>query len=262
MGEPCIKTQERLGGLWITLNRPSVMNSISPELLLALNHALDTAERSRDLRAVVVTGAGRAFCAGVDLQHARLHMERGWAQTAELLEDVSRTFNRMASLPLPLIAAVNGLAMAGGLEMVLCCDLVIAARSARFGDAHANYGLLPGGGGSVRLPRRIGATRAKYLLFTGESVSAAEMMQAGLVNQVVDDDNISEATEALVEKIVSKSKTGLQRMKSLVDQGQEQPIASALHLEFLESEAHSHGADIREGLQAFAEKRSPRFTET
>jgi enoyl-CoA hydratase/carnithine racemase len=167
--------------------------------------------------------------------------------------------NRLETFPMPVIAALNGLTLAGGLELTLCCDLVVAARSARLGDAHANYGLLPGGGSSVRLPRKIGPTRAKYLLYTGEFVPAEQLVAAGLVNEVVDDDMLIPATETLVTKLVNKSPLVLRRMKALVDDGLDQPSAIALRQELLVSEVHAHSYDLKEGLAAFEEKRKPLF---
>jgi enoyl-CoA hydratase/carnithine racemase len=166
---------------------------------------------------------------------------------------------RLENFPRPVIALVNGVALAGGLELVLCCDLVIAARSATLGDAHANLGLLPGGGASVRLPRKIGVTRAKYLLFTGESQSAEEFVTSGLVNQVVDDDRLMDAARSLVQKLETKSTLALRRVKSLVDDGLEQPREIALRAELLAGELHAQSFDMKEGLKAFVEKRGPRF---
>src|SRR5690606_22673901 len=160
---------------------------------------LDEAQRRDDVVSVVLTGTGRAFCAGADLKYVHSHLDE--AGTREFLLQVLNTMNRIDSFPKPVIAALNGITLAGGLELALCCDLVIAARSAKIGDAHANYGLLPGGGGSVRLPRVIGANRAKYLLFTGEFVEAEAMEQAGLVHKVVDDDKLEAATQALSDKL-------------------------------------------------------------
>ena len=243
--------------MWIRLNRPEAMNSLTPEVLSGIDQALSDAEGNQDVRAVVLTGTGRAFCAGADLKDVR--SQSGSDGPRLFLDSVLATMNRLDSFPKPVIAALNGLALAGGLELVLCCDLVLAARGAKIGDAHANYGLLPGGGGSVRLPRVIGPTRAKYLLFTGEFLSADELVEAGLVNQVVDPDELEAATQALVDKIASKSPLGLRRMKALVDDGLQQPVETALRLELLASEVHSHSADQREGLLAFEEKRAPRF---
>ena len=258
MPSPAVVLEVRQGARWIRLNRPEAMNSLTPDVLRGIDRALDDAEHRQDVRAVVLTGTGRAFCAGADLKYVRSQSDS--SSPSAFLDDVLATMNRLDRFPKPVIAALNGMALAGGLELVLCCDLVIAARSAKIGDAHANYGLLPGGGSSVRLPRIIGATRAKYLLFTGEFLPAEEMAAAGLVNQVVDDAQLDAATQALVDKIASKSPLGLKRMKALVDDGLQQPLDTALRLELLAAKVHSRSADQREGLQAFEEKRKPRFT--
>jgi enoyl-CoA hydratase len=235
MSESVVVTEVRNRSLWIRLNRPDAMNSLTPEVLQAIEKGLDQALECTDVMTVVLTGNGRAFCAG-------------------------HTMNRLDRFPKPVIASLNGITLAGGLELVLCCDLVIAAKSAKIGDAHANYGLLPGGGGSVRLPRVIGPTRAKYLLYTGEFVSAEEMREAGLVNQVVDDSQLDAATQKVADTIATKSPLGLQRMKALVDDGLDQSEDTALRLELLASEVHAFSADLQEGLEAFQGKRAPRFT--
>ncbi|TXH40894.1 MAG: enoyl-CoA hydratase/isomerase family protein, partial [Burkholderiaceae bacterium] len=165
MSEPPLVQEIRQGAMWIRLNRPEAMNSLTPQLLAGLSAALDEAQARDEVKAIGLTGAGRAFCAGADLKFVRADVT-GPEAAAAFLQRVLATMNRIAAFPKPVIAALNGLALAGGLELVLCCDLVIAARSAKLGDAHANYGLLPGGGASVRLPRLIGAARAKYLMFT------------------------------------------------------------------------------------------------
>lgn len=257
VAEDSILTTVREGAVWITLNRPDALNAITPDMVAGIEAALARAGED-DIRAVVLTGTGRAFCAGVDLKFVR---SRNGDETAmaRFLRSVLGVMSRLESFPRPVIAAVNGLALAGGLELVLCCDLVVAARSAKMGDAHANFGLLPGGGGTVRLPRRIGPTRAKYLLYTGEFVSAESLVEAGLVNEMVEDGDLVPAVERLVAKIAAKSPLGLRRMKALVDDGLEQPMATALRLELMASEIHAQSADMREGLSAFEEKRKPRF---
>ncbi|MFM0751953.1 enoyl-CoA hydratase/isomerase family protein [Paraburkholderia strydomiana] len=257
MHAAAVLTEVRDGAIWLTLNRPEAMNSISPAVVQGLMHGLDLAATSNEVRAVVLCGTGRAFCAGADLKFVR---STGDADgVGSFLGDFLVLLNRLEAFPKPVIAAVNGMALAGGLEMVLCCDLVVAARSAQFGDAHANYGLLPGGGGSVRLPRKIGPTRAKYLMFTGEFESAEHMKSAGLVNEIVDDPALLEAVGALVASIAAKSPLGLARMKALVDDGLQQPLEVALRQELLMSALHEQSHDMHEGLAAFEEKRAPRF---
>ena len=251
--------ETRDGALWLTLNRPAALNALTPAVVDGLASALARAERDPEVRAVVLTGTGRAFCAGADLKYVRESANGDEGAVAAFLDAVLAVMTRLEKFPRPVIAAVNGMALAGGLELVLCCDLVIAARSAKIGDAHANFGLLPGGGGSVRLPRKIGPTRAKYLLYTGEFVPAERLVEAGLVNEVVDDAELPQAAQRLVDRLKAKSPLVLRRMKALVDDGLEQPIETALRLELLASEAHAHSHDMKEGLAAFEEKRTPRF---
>jgi enoyl-CoA hydratase/carnithine racemase len=241
MPEPSVLTELRGAAAFITLNR------------------LDQCERLDHLRAVVLRGAGRAFCAGADLKYLKQAIGDDQQGMAGFLERLLALFDRLERFPLPVIAAVNGLALAGGLEIVLCCDLVIAGQSARLGDAHANYGLLPGGGGSVRLPRKIGPTRAKHLLFTGAFVPAADLVAAGLVNEVVPDEELDEAVDRLVAAMAQKSPLGLRRMKALVDDGLEQPRETALRHEILALQVHARSHDMQEGLAAFEQKRKPNF---
>ncbi len=255
--EISVRSQE--GGLWITLNRPGAMNALSPKLVSAINDALDAAEGDDGIKAVVLTGTGKAFSAGGDLKFIQSKIGHDQGALSAYLESVRAMMCRLEKFPRPVIALVNGLAFAGGLELVLCCDLVIAARSAKLGDAHANLGLLPGGGATVRLPRKIGVTQAKYLLFTGESLPAEEFMASGLVNQVVDDDKLMEAGRDLVRKLESKSTLALRRVKSLVDDGLEQSQETALRMELQAGELHASSYDMAEGLSAFAQKRSPQF---
>jgi len=237
------------------------MNALSPDLLDALEVALVELTADKAVRALVITGAGRAFCAGADLAFALDSLSYGSSGDAlfSFVERAGAVLDRVASFPKPVIAAVNGLALAGGLELVLCCDLVVATESARLGDAHANYGLLPGAGGAVRLARRIGANRAKQLLFTGELVTAGSLVEAGLVNAVVPDGELEAAADALANKIAEKSPLSHASMKRLVDEGLEQPLEAALRLEVEALKTHLDSHDVREGLAAFREKRKPRF---
>ena len=246
---------------WITLNRPDAMNALNPALVAELEQAANTAGADTAVHAVVITGSGRAFCAGADLKFINGALAEGVTpEMLAFLDDIMRTLNGLEALPKPVIAAVNGMALAGGLELVLACDLVIAAESAKLGDAHANFGLIPGGGGSARLPRRVGATHAKYLLFTGEFVAARDLLHTGLVNQVVPDGELEQAVDALVATMAAKSPLGLSRMKRLVNEGWDQPLESALRAELEAFGEHGHSRDMREGLAAFNEKRAPEYT--
>jgi enoyl-CoA hydratase/carnithine racemase len=209
---------------------------------------------------VILTGTGRAFCAGADLK--AIQDQEGAVDpdgAAAFVHEVSAVAKRLAQLPMPVIAAINGIALAGGLEFLLACDLVLAAEGAPIGDAHANYGLLPGAGGSVRLPRIVGETVAKYMMFTGRSVPAEDLMVHGLVNETVPAEQLQDRAMLLATELCQRSKLGLATMKRLIDDGLSQPLDTALRLEAHAHDAHSHSRDFAEGLAAFRERRAPRF---
>lgn len=245
---------------WVTLHRPEAMNSLTPQLAAELGRALAMAEAAENVRALVFTGTSPAFCAGADLKFVAGDTDTPIGDAlGKFLVELGDVFNAIEASSLPTIAAVNGVALAGGLELVLCCDLVIAAENARIGDAHVNYGLLPGGGSSVRLPRKIGPTRAKYLLFSGDFVPAAELVECGLVNRVVPDDALEGTVQGIAKKIASKSPLSISRVKQLVADGVDQPLHSALRQEVGMLRIHAQSHDMREGLAAFKEKRKPQF---
>lgn len=259
MSEQSVLCEMRGKAAWITLNRPTALNALIPAVTAGIDAALDEVEKRPDICAVVVAGSGRAFSAGADLKFIRESSGGDPRALQNFLQGIYTTFNRLEHFPRPVIAAVNGLALAGGIELVLCCDLVIAAESAKLGDAHANYGLIPGGGGSVRLPRKIGPTRAKYLMYTGEFLPARDLLAMGLVNEVVPDGELTAAVERVVAKLATKSPVGLARMKYLVDAGLNQPEDTALRLELSVFDVHAASEDMREGLAAFEQKRTPQF---
>lgn len=258
----CLKVERRGEVAWITLNRPQALNSLSPQMVEELGSALDDVERDPAARVCVFTAQGRAFSAGGDLKTMdsfAAQPETAAARIGAYLESITGTLRRIELLSKPTVAMVNGLAFAGGLELVLCCDIVLASDEALFGDAHAKYGLLPGGGGSVRLPRKIGVSRAKYLMLTGDQVSARTMCEWGLVAAVHPAGELAAATLELASRLATYSPLGLARMKRLVDDGLEQPVDAALRAEQAVVALHNHSADLREGLSAFRERREPAF---
>jgi enoyl-CoA hydratase/carnithine racemase len=259
----CITVDRREAVAWVTLNRPRALNSLSPRLIEELNLAIQDIADDPQVRACVITGTGRAFSTGGDLKALEDFAAAPATvadRTARYLESIGTTLRRLEQTRVPTIAAVNGLALAGGLELVLCCDLVIASEDAMFGDVHATYGLLPGGGGSVRLPRKVGVNRAKYLMFTAEQVSASVMMDWGLVCQVVPAAQLQAAAEHLALRIADKSPLALARMKQLVDNGMQQSVEAALQLEQAVVVLHNGSHDRNEGLSAFKERRKPVFS--
>lgn len=263
-----VELEQRGYGLWLWLSRPDVLNCIDDKLLAGLESGLDVAESDDEIRAIVVAAKGRAFCVGADLKSFSRGQPESNKQSAtratflRFLESAGSTFDRLERSTKPVIAAVQGTAVAGGLELVLCCDLVFAGQSASFGDGHANFGLLPGGGGSVRLPRRIGVSRAKYLMFSGAAFPASAFAFTDLLTEIVEDDQLVSRVDSVVELIARKSPLGLARMKALVDASLGIPIEDALRKELNACELHESSRDFAEGLTAFVQKRTPVFTGT
>ncbi|KJK21347.1 enoyl-CoA hydratase [Burkholderiaceae bacterium 16] len=241
---------------WLTLNRPDKLNSLTREMVEGMTAQLQAWRDDPAVRVAVLTGTGRAFCAGADLKQGAAPPAPG---EKDSLDIIVAFFDTLRAFPKPVIAAVNGLALAGGLEVVLACDIVLAAESARLGDAHSNYGVFPGGGGAAILPRKVPDNVARYLLFTGDSLSAAEMKGYGLVNEVLADAELCDRAQALGDKLSRKSPLVLARMKRVAAQATDKTTADALRQEVLELRDHKRSYDIQEGLRAFAEKREPQF---
>ncbi|MEJ8822593.1 enoyl-CoA hydratase/isomerase family protein [Variovorax humicola] len=241
---------------WMTMTRPKAMNALDRGMVDGMTAQLRAWQNDPAVRVVVITGTGPAFCAGADLKQASAPAEPG---EMDFLDAIVAFFNVLRSYEKPVIAAVNGMALAGGLEAVMCCDIVLAAQSARFGDAHSNFGVFPGGGGAAILPRKVPANVAKYLLFTGDAVPASDMKTWGLVNEVVADAELAARAQALGEKLAAKSPVVLKRMKRVANQAADKLQADALRDEELELRNHQRSWDIQEGLRAFTEKRKPEF---
>jgi enoyl-CoA hydratase/carnithine racemase len=242
----------------IALNRPAQMNAISPELLDALDRACETIEKDDNARVATLTGNGRIFCAGADLKvvQERVPDPVRWK---EFMAQWRRVFDRVERLPKPVIAGVHGLALAGGLELVLCADLVVADADARLGDQHANFGLVAGGGGSQRLPRVIGPRRAKELMLLGGWLSAEEARAWGLVNRVAAAGKLQDAVDELARQLADKSVSAARTVKVLVNRALDVDLATGLDLEMAEAARHMRGTDAAEGLAAFVGKRPPVF---
>jgi enoyl-CoA hydratase/carnithine racemase len=258
--EKIIIVEKRQGAAWLTINRPAAMNALSREAVIEIDRIVGELERQEDVRALVFTGAGNAFCAGGDLKYFKETVGSGdmdrFRAYLRLCQDMYR---RVENFPRPTIAAVNGVAVAGGLELILSCDMVIAAESAKIGDGHANFGIIPGGGGAIRLPRKIPMAFAKRLLFTGNLLPARELARYGLVNDVVPDAELESTVLKLVSQVTKNSPLGLRMIKQLINDGFEQPLDTALRLEVVAWESYGRSEDIKEGLQAFQDKRKPKF---
>ncbi|MGO9756897.1 MAG: enoyl-CoA hydratase/isomerase family protein [Roseiarcus sp.] len=242
----------------LTLNRPKAMNSLNIAISRELERQLVEIAARDDLRVLILTGRGPAFCAGADLKEvlAGAKLEPG---EPDFLDRASVVFDLLRNFAKPVIAALNGVTMAGGLELAMCADVIVAAESAVIGDAHANYGVYPGAGGAAILPRLIPLNMAMYLLLTGKTLAAAEMKALGLVCEVHPDDALEGAVMALAQQIAAKSPIALARMKEVARASADKSRADALLHEQVLLRRHLRSADLQEGLRAFSEKRSPCF---
>jgi enoyl-CoA hydratase len=246
----------------VRLNRPEKLNAIDWAMVRELDGVLDAVVADPSVRCVLVTGVGRAFSAGGDLE-GYLTLQRDPVAFPQFVEDLHTTFGRLRRLPVPAIALVNGVAVAGGLELLLNCDFAIAARSARIGDGHLNFGQMGGGGSLTLLPRAIGRERAAELIFTGRLLDADEAAAWGLVNRVVADDALEATGLELASEIATKSPLGVANAKEVLQTvwAGNGPESDGLRYERERNDEYClTSEDAREGLQAFAEKRPPRFT--
>lgn len=206
----------------ITLNRPEHRNALSPELILALRDYVDELAQREDVGCVVLRGAGKSFCAGYDLkarQRSRAMLSPGF--TAEMI-------TALAALPQPVVAAVHGHCFTGGLEFALAADIILAAESARFADTHAKWGMRAGWGLTQRLPRRIGVSAAKEMMFTGRELSGREALALGLANRCAPDELMEAELQACVAQILERSPAAIRWIKHQVDVGADLSLADAL----------------------------------
>jgi enoyl-CoA hydratase/carnithine racemase len=243
---------------WIYLNRPGVMNAMSFNTIRELRQAYIELEQRAETRVVILSGRGRAFCAGADLRNT-LPASSGPSPQPTFLDEATAMENALLSITKPVIAAVNGVCCAGGLEIALMCDFIVASEDAKLGDAHANFGAMPGGGTTARLARLVGGNMAKYIFFSGKLFPAGELYQAGLVTVLAAADQLEAKVQELAEGIASKSPLGLRHMKALINDAHDVPLKSAVKMEKLVSATYMQSFDASEGGRAFAEKKTPVF---
>lgn len=241
----------------ITLNRPQALNAMNDVMFREIGQALEDSEEDNNIRVVVITGNGRAFCSGVDLKFAREKLT-----TQQAKEDFYRLGNRVKmrrieEMSKPVIAAVNGFALAGGFEIVLACDLAIAAEDATIGDQHMNYGLFGAGGSPYRLPLLVGIRKAKELIFTGKWISGKEAERIGLVNRAVPADQLESAVDEMVAQLADKSPVAMRISKAYINRTAFIDADSRLELLIMSALVLGASEDSQEGMRAFAEKRKP-----
>lgn len=241
----------------ITLNRPEALNAFSKDVVEEVLLALEDVSNDETVRVVVLTGAGeKAFSAGADIK-SMVGMTALKARELSLMGE--KLCFALESLEKPVIAALNGYALGGGLEVAMSCDLRVASETARMGQTEVNIGLIPGWGGTQRLTRLIGKTKAKELVFTGRMIDAKTAEQLGIVNMVVPADKFKDAVRQFALELASKAPVAIKVAKALINKGADIGLDSALALEREGFGVVASSEDLKEGVSAFTEKRKPTF---
>lgn len=240
----------------ITLNRDKQLNALNQELLYDLAEILSEVEQNADVRVVLLRGAGRAFAAGADIAQMQSYSAAEAEHFSRLGQQV---FTRFESIPQPTIALVHGYALGGGLELAMACDIRIASAGSKFGQPEVTLGVVPGFGGSQRLPRLVGQGNALYLLLTGEMVDAAEAHRMGLVSKVVPDDELMQAGMQIAERMQTLGPYALAGVKRVVYEGAQLDLQSGLAMEAARFGLSFSTEEQTEGMAAFLERRKPDF---
>lgn len=242
----------------ITLNRPKVFNSFNREMALEVQAALDQCAADKKVRVIFLTGNGRAFCAGQDLQEVS-QFEKGPSFKQILSEHYNPIIQRIRSIEKPIVCAVNGVAAGAGANIALACDITVATESASFIQAFSKIGLIPDSGGTWTLPRLIGMQRATALMMLGEKVKAKTAVEIGMIYQSFPDEEFAVSAYSIAEKLAALPPIGLALTKKAISQSMDNSLLEQLNLEDkLQTQAGST-ADYREGVTAFIEKRKPNF---
>ncbi len=253
-----IKTDIQEAVVYLRLNRPEVFNSFNREMALAMQSELDKAEQSPDIRAIVIIGNGKAFCAGQDLKEVTTpELNPGFKKILE--EHYNPIITRIRSIKKPIIAAVNGVAAGAGANIALACDLVIASEKASFIQAFSKIGLVPDSGGTFFLPRLIGFARASALMMLGDKVSATDAQQMGMIFKAVAPDQFEEEVKKNAQNLSKMPTQALGDIKQLLNNSMSNSLEEQLALESKLQIKSAQSNDYTEGVKAFIEKRSPNF---
>jgi len=239
----------------VTFSRPQSLNALNSQVFKELNHVLDELENNETIRALVLTGEGKAFVAGADIAE----MKDKTPGEARIFSQIGHdTFNRIENFKVPIIAAVNGFALGGGLELAMACDFMVASDKAKFSAPEVNLGLIPGFNGTQRLPRLVGVAFARYLLLTAQMIEAPEALQKGLVQMVVPADELMTKTYEIADLIGQKGPQAITAVKKVVNYGQLNGYKEGGHFEMKEF-SNQFNEQGKEGMLAFLEKRKPNW---
>jgi enoyl-CoA hydratase len=251
-----VEMEDRLAT--ITINRPDSLNALNSAVLREMSMAIEHLSMAADVGAIILTGAGdRAFVAGADIKEM---MGLSGLEMRAFSEAGRRLGDAMAACNKPILAAINGFALGGGCELALACDIRIASDQAKLGQPEVSIGIIPGFGGSQRLPRLVGMGWAAQLIYTGEAIDAATAERIGLVNRVVPADRLLEETKALARKILEKSPAAVALAKACLRSAMEMPLSAGLDFETAAFGVIGSTHDKEEGMRAFLEKRKPAWT--
>jgi methylglutaconyl-CoA hydratase len=252
-----ILVEHRGSAAWVTLNRPDVRNALSRDVNIRLQELGAELEHNDDIRAIVITGAGdKAFCAGADLKERKGVPAR---EASSYINAIAGAIRDWGDLRTPTIAAMNGSAYGGGLELAMACDFRIAVEGSEVGLTEVKLGIMPGAGGTQRLPRLVGEARAKELIMLGRRIPIARALEIGLVHQVVPRAQLHATVEGMLTELAGCAPLSVTSAKSAIERGYGKPLDEALDIERECYEVTLHSADRDEGLAAFAEGRPPRY---
>jgi len=241
---------------FVTINNPP-MNALSRDVFLEIDKAFSEIDANDGIKAVIFSGEGRAFIAGADIR--MLQAVKGAAEAKDLTRIFHRTLNKMEELRKPIIAAIHGFCLGGGLELALACHMRVAGEKAQFGVPEIKLGVFPGAGGTQRLPRVVGKAKALEMILTGDFISAQEALALGLVNRVVPQEEVLPAARSLAERILSKGQVAVRHAMEVVIEGLKGDLHRGLDLEAEYFSRLCETADRMEGMAAFLEKRDPKF---
>lgn len=250
-----LKTQNQDGILTISISRPEALNALNTNFFNEMDHLLDAVGKDDSVKVIVLTGEGKAFVAGADIAEM---VDKNSSEGTRFSLRGQSVFRKMEKLDKPIIAAINGFALGGGLELALACDIRLASAKAKFGQPEVNLGLIPGFAATQRLPRLIGTGNALWLLMTAEMIDAAEALRIGLVQKVFEPEVLMESAMAMAQLITSKGPKAVKKIKKVVREGMEMDFDAGSRLEADEF-GSLFGNEGEEGMRAFLEKRKPNF---
>ena len=240
----------------VTLNLPKTMNALNDEMINDLSIVMDEISTDSQVQAVIITGGDKVFAAGGDI---KAMLQCGPLEAKEYVTPIHKVFNQIAELPKPTIAAICGFALGGGVELALTCDFRIAAENAKFGFPEINLGIFPAAGGSQRLPRLIGMSKAKELMFTGDTIDAETALSIGLINQVVSPEALMEQAMKLAKKLSAKPPLTIKNLKESMHNVYNMDLNMGLNTELEKLCSLFATEDQKEGMNAFIERRKPNF---